>query len=376
MTIDPEHIAVARTEVMNQARLPAWDKINERARDRRLRTRTSFAAVAVILLAIGVTALPAIGGQRGTIAATAEMIPAEANRCAVYAATEKETYVVYGGGRYCARGADFFYARTVDGGRTWQTRRVPAEANCGAAVPTVTPLASGIAVMCRLITHDSGDSWDPTPAGEPPVDAVPPGWMILPYTSVATIDGRLTAIDPATGRSALLAHSLALPGGELALIKDTGWPRLNADGSIWATTSDGAWACGRISLDRGRTWRTVTPAGPQSDLVTLDGRVGYVMKHADGNDAQILRTTDSGRTWHPVANAPRFPELLAIPGGGLIGFGVSSSVGLSADGGRTFHRIDGISGPVERIATGSYVVDHGAAVSDDGVHYQSIQPPR
>ncbi|WP_163511928.1 WD40/YVTN/BNR-like repeat-containing protein [Fodinicola acaciae] len=383
MTVDQEHLTQARRDVMAQAQLPAWERIDQKARNRRRRTRTSFAAAGVALVAVSavgaVDVKAHLDRDRGAIASVAQALPAQTNRCGVYPSSEKEIYVIYSGERSCFAGAVSYLTRTVDGGRTWQTWQVPANVNCDGA-PLVTPLASGTAVMCDLITHDSGETWDTLPAGRPVVEAVPAGWIVLPGTSITRSTGQLTVIDPVTGRRALLAHSLALPGGEELVVTVNGWPRLNSDGSIWAMSSQLALGRGRISLDRGRTWHTVTLPGHRgngtnSELTTYDGRVGYIVADDSEQYVQILRTTDGGRSWQPMARQERSDELLATAAGGLIAMKATGPE-LSTDGGRTFRKLTGVAGVIVRTATGAYFADGSVSVSDDGVHYQRIQPPR
>jgi photosystem II stability/assembly factor-like uncharacterized protein len=253
---------------------------------------------------------------------------------------------------------------TADGGRSWQTRRVPLP-----AVPRDGGFSAELFVFGtrsllvrsggpQSFSPDGGLSWRAAPpsAGSA-LASVPAGW-----TTVSTCPDRtdalapcyrpVAALDPTTGRRHVLVNQPRLAGG---FINDRATTA--HDGSIWVagTEPGNARPAVAVSRDQGRSWRTVPLAAPNTplfgvSLVTHDGRTAYAFVRAQGHPgdgvknglASVWRTNDGGRNWQRVGSAGQPRSLLGVallPDDRLLitteEFG-GTNLRYSADGGRTF----------------------------------------
>lgn len=89
----------------------------------------------------------------------------------------------------------------------------------------------------------------------------------------------------------------------------------------------------------------------------------------------VLRSSDGGRTWTPVAGAPALAVLEWDPAAALVAVAVDGGVHRSRDAGRTWSRTGGTPGSPEAVTVDARggtdvlyvaVADHGILVSRDG----------
>jgi hypothetical protein len=201
-----------------------------------------------------------------------------------------------------------------DGGRTWKLRSTTTVVAgvfgpstllgyASSSTPSSTPGPSW------LVSTDGGRRWAALAADQDPVSAVPPGRFAACFSS-----GRppsqctVYAIDPATGRAALLATQPAITwAGNTTLhaeVQPTGV--LSAGGALWLSGSDPG--TGRsavaVSADGGRTWKTTPLDGCLPDPQLWKDRAGEVFAYCtsarDRNAYLMYRSGDAGRTWQAV----------------------------------------------------------------------------
>jgi len=233
-----------------------------------------------------------------------------------------------------------------------------------APVEWSTPRTSGIAAQLHVTPDDQVTVVDEPTAGQvyastdggrtvqvhrlrpgPPVAAVPPGG-VLDLGSCEMCSGRLTVLDPATGRLRPLARQPAF--GRTTSIR---WLATSGD-VVWVLAESGE--TGRdlataVSLDRGRTWRALPLPGTAASaeviqIFTDGGRGAYVLISRDARPdrrhefTELWRIGDPaapGAAWRRVTPARRPPTaVILVPGqrGVLIGTEDGEAWRLLADG--------------------------------------------
>lgn len=264
------------------------------------------------------------------------------------------------------------YVRTVDGGRTWTTARVPAADTLqfrdvhAADARTAWLLAAGPADMSRIYrTDDAGANWtlqwtNPEPDGfydcidfwdrERGIaygDAVDGGLRVL----VTDDGGRTWRRVPAS------ALPEALPG-EGGFAASGLCVRTRPDGRAWIAAGNAHPARVFFTPDYGRTWAAaVAPveSGGAAGLTAIsmvDDQAGFAfggdLTVDDRRTANVARTSDGGRTWVAAPNVPFDGAVyggLHVPGTNGRALVVVGPKGLatSTDAGDSWTPVDGRS---------------------------------
>ena len=218
---------------------------------------------------------------------------------------------------------------SVDGGRTWTTRALPAThvevvAVLGTEVLQAQALVSSAdPVLPRQLSVDGGRHWAQLQESNEPLATVPAGsspvaWFFQPAdTPIAvrpgqvvtlTADSRsyqVAAVDQTTGTIRPLEHQPPLR-----------WLRVStspAEHGIWASGYDPTTRRPAVSVSRdaGRTWQTTVLAdapvpvtldafpGSAPDVDTADGQIVYatVQVHNDADPYVVFCSLDGGLTW-------------------------------------------------------------------------------
>lgn len=364
--------AAGRAALLEDMHLPEFGTLRGVSR-RRLRTRLlTVAAIAVVaalaLVVGGVRAIRTepIGG--GPIVAKTIDRAGQVGGCAFHPLTEKVIFYVFYADDGCLpdESTGLSYAVTTDGGQHWKLYEAPRD---DPSCIDIVPVGPHDVMMCGYITHDDGVTWVERPGPGPDVAAIPPGWLAIPTSPDRNV---LIAVNPRTGQQARLAN-----GGAIGPSTPSEAPILAPDGSLWVVQRPGYTpGTGRISPDRGRTWRPVVlPAPfqqtPVISMTTTDGRTGYAITTDGPKAAAVFRTTDGGATWSTVRRGVTEPvgaNLLPGPGTAVIGTGASLPT-ISTDGGLSFRPLPGATGSrMERTPLGIYILTR-----DDGTETRQAQ---
>ena len=113
------------------------------------------------------------------------------------------------------------------------------------------------------------------------------------------------------------------------------------DGTLYGVGSSGPEL--RISTDGGENWQTSTATGAVDLAVTDEGILA-------ATEAGLQRSTDGGKTFAPVAEAPVLYSVAAREDGALVGAGVDGAIWSSAADG-TWTRVGSAQGAVQALNT-------------------------
>ncbi|HEV2130978.1 MAG TPA: hypothetical protein VGR27_07745 [Longimicrobiaceae bacterium] len=268
-----------------------------------------------------------------------------------------------------ASGSGGTFARTTDGGATWQADTVPGASALdfrdvhAVDARTTYLLSAGEGERSRIYkTSDGGRSWrlqytNPHPEGFFDGFAFWDAENGIAYSD--PVEGRFLLITTSDGGASwheIPRESLppALPGEAGFAASGTG---IVVQGDhVWFGTGGGAVARIFRSTDRGRTWTAAeTPlrAGAASSgifsLAFWDARNGVAVggDYTERAEARqnVARTMDGGRTWTRIEGAPPRGYRSGVafipgsPGPALVAVGTSGS-DYSPDGGRSWLPID------------------------------------
>lgn len=321
-------------------------ELDRRARRRRLRTVTG--AIVAVALAGGIIAVQAARPARHVSGAPE---PGSTRTFVVelaFADTDRGYAVTMTCPIRVAAAADCRPAlrRTTDGGRSWDSTRVPfGESGYGSDFPRLYVLPGALVLSAdsdghrRWVSTDDGATWRPAPdPGSATVDAADlPGDIVVSdsrYYWTGSNDGGPALVLHADGTAAWLAHQPPHASGVAAI-------QTASDGSLWLVgTADltrgpydpnGVPASVDMSRDHGRTWVSVTlpihTLATSCSLATDDGVTIYVGCPATGQpgaaDATpVYRSTDGGAAWAalgmPQPGLPAWSVLALAPDGSLV----------------------------------------------------------
>ena len=261
-----------------------------------------------------------------------------------------------------ASGANGTIVRSADGGRTWQSLRIPGAEKLdfrdvdGVDANTAYALSIGPGEASRIYkTTDAGASWVEQFVNRDEkafFDAMA-FWDANRGVAVSdSIDGQFVVLTTADGgrtweRVPAAGLPPALPNEGFFAASGTNVATV-APNLVWIAT--GAASESRVlrSSDGGRTWRaakTPLPAGPSSGIFSIafaDAKRGivvggdYKVEAGVGDNAAI--TNDGGATWTLVKGLSGFRSAVAYldrEGQSILAVGPSGS-DISRDGGRTW----------------------------------------
>ncbi|MFD1373403.1 WD40/YVTN/BNR-like repeat-containing protein [Actinoplanes sichuanensis] len=244
-------------------------------------------------------------------------------------------------------------AVSIDGGRTYQHRRVPL-----AEVPPLEGYSADLhAVTAQtVVIEDRGTWWVSLDAGRTwrsapnsvtrTVTAIPAKARLHTHCADPNCDRReLTVIDPATG--------MRLKVGDVPLesVHDSSESTIAPDGTRWISgIARGGAPALAITRDGGRTWSVSRLPKPEKllsgpKLLVGPGKQRYavftVQRHGVKNGfGPLYASTDAGRTWTRIRDGEEQPASItgAIiqPDGQLLIGTERDGPMISADGGRTF----------------------------------------
>lgn len=249
-------------------------------------------------------------------------------------------------GESCTR-----YLSSTQDGSVWTSNAVPLpvpgeHGRVQALGPRTALIQFSDSNTTRYFTDDAGKSWrevSTLPQGDK-VELIPDGALLEikcagdPRPEAGCAHEPVVVVLPDSGRVATLATQPPFQATQSQLIQD-------AAGRWWIAGIDLATGNTMIarSVDRGRSW-DVSPVpwvmlstGVQLSVAT-NGATYYMIVTDQGNLTTILRSSDSGKTWQPVAGErPASVQGAAEvrPDGALV-FRSGSDAYVSRDGGHSF----------------------------------------
>jgi photosystem II stability/assembly factor-like uncharacterized protein len=287
-----------------------------------------------------------------------------------------------------ASGTQGTVIRTADGGRSWQSLRVPDAEQLdfrdidAIDERTAYVLSIGPGEASRIYkTTDAGATWTMQFRNEDPkafYDAMAFAGASAGFAMSDSVDGRFVLIRTTDGRS----WSRLPPGDLPAAIEGEG--AFAASGTNVAIAGENVWFAtthARVvrSTDGGRSWAaasaplaTSASAGIFS-IAFRDARHGIVVggdyKNERGAGGTCAISEDGGATWRAIQGLGGFRSAVAfVPAHGqtVVAVGPSGS-DYSQDGGRTWRAIDGPGFHTLTVVRGGRTVwaagEHGAVAS-------------
>ncbi len=272
-----------------------------------------------------------------------------------------------------AAGRDGAFARTVDGGATWEADTVAGATDLffidvhaiddSTAILLGTSFDGGRAGIYR--TTDGGDTWVQRYANSSPgvfFDGMA-FWDALNGVAFSDpVDGSFLIVTTADGGASwepVPAQNIPPPlPGEAGFAASGTAISVAGDSHVWIGTGGGAFARVLMSSDRGRSWtvaETPLPANASTGIFGLAFRdplngvaVGGNYQAPGDSSSNVLRTRDGGVSWSLVGrsrpNGVRYGAVYARAGDGwaLVAVG-PSGWGYSADDGATWTFLDNLS---------------------------------
>jgi len=278
--------------------------------------------------------------------------------------------------------------KSVDEGATWDLART--EVGGIRAVATVVVYVTKAITGQPIRSDDGGQTWTLT---DSPDDTCPNGFAAQGEKVFAACNGGVYRSDDrgvSWNSASGSAETGALTSNVLGVFVDTSPTAVGADGDIYAYTPNLANAYSpnlRRSSDGGNTWQLLVPQGgglldAPSCVVTEMGALECV-----NNQFGLVRSTDHGETWQPVALPMFFLAGFAQNAGStvyLFSYGDSRSertLARSDDDGLTFQVLEG-SQPyfggakkVQVLRNGHVLNQSGASTSrsvDGGETWQTL----
>jgi photosystem II stability/assembly factor-like uncharacterized protein len=267
-----------------------------------------------------------------------------------------------------ASGANGTVLRTVDGGRTWQTRPVAGAEKLdfrdvdATSERTASVLSTGNGDASRIYkTVDGGATWDLQFTNTDPkgfLDAMAFWNVDRGVVFGDSIDGEFfILLTRDGGRTWSRVPADALPP---ALAGEGAFAASGTNVAVWGSNhvwiGTGAAPQSRVlrSIDGGRTWTiasTPLASGPSAGIFSIafaDANNGIVVggdykKERDAVDNAAI-TSDGGKTWTLVRDLSGFRSVVApVPGARASWLAVGpSGSDISTDGGRTWKPIEGL----------------------------------
>ncbi|HEU5051348.1 MAG TPA: hypothetical protein VFU00_13545 [Gemmatimonadales bacterium] len=263
------------------------------------------------------------------------------------------------------------WARTLDGGRTWQTGRVAGEDSLqfrdvhAVSADSAWLLSAGTGAQSRIYrTTDGGASWlrefvNPEPRGFFDCMSFWDGRRGVVYGD--QVGGRLTVLVTSDGGD---TWSFVPPGALPAALGTEGGFAASGTclvtrpgGHAWIATGNGTSSRVLHSADYGATWSVAeapVPAGVAAGLATITFRddqhgaaLGGPIGSPDARSDNVVVTRDGGRSWRLAGRTPFSGAVYGaayVPGAGgtLVAVSPKGAV-LSRDDGMTWSNIDSLS---------------------------------
>ena len=322
------HFDRLRAEVGDAVRQPDFTTVRRRAGQvRRRRTATASAVfLATVLTATGLGYAVQNRPDHRTAPVTSDVPDDSWPRMTSTTATGKDLYGLLQRCRDC----DPELYASPDAGASWQRRTEPPEPQDagtprdatllavapgtvawreGRTVPVAEALdpASPATPDRWWITSDGARTWRPVTTGTQPVTTVPAGSRPVDCDLLPLPACRVGALDPATGRTALLAHQ---PTGITIEGRWTSQTTVPLGGRLWVPGLDPVTNKPAVatSADAGRTWHThvftaAAPAAPghgaaaRPYVAAGPGATAYVLTARAADVVDAYYTTDGGLTW-------------------------------------------------------------------------------
>jgi photosystem II stability/assembly factor-like uncharacterized protein len=248
-------------------------------------------------------------------------------------------------------------AHTADGGATWVVREVADMDFYNESIFGIVGLSASTALICTgnlvgpgriLKTTDSGRTWttQTTPAQFGSSDSFANFLLAFSATELLCV-GDPTAsnnnyfemyrsVDAGTSWTAVATSTMpAALSDEIAIFSY----KAQVGNHVWFTTT-----AGRVfhSADRGATWSVAASGLATAGSVAFRDALNGLIYNASSRS--LVRTTDGGATWAPVAYTGSAHRVLAaVPGTGqylAVGQGPDAGTALSRDNGTTWTALE------------------------------------
>lgn len=322
---------------------------------------TRVTSAAFVLVAVACSRAPA-AGPAGTPSLARQVSGTTALLQAVSAVSDSVAWV---------SGHQGTYARTLDGGITWQLARVPGADTLqfrdvhALNADTAWLMSAGPGALSRIYhTANGGRTWTLQFTNTEPKAF---------YDCLSFWDARrgLAFSDQVDGR--IVIRTTSNGGGDWTLVPASALPSALPDeggfaasgtclitrpgGRAWIATGNGPRSRVLHTADYGRSWSVAEvpiAAGEAAGLATITFRddrrgaaLGGPLGDADARTDNVVLTEDGGRTWRPGGRPPFSGAVFGaafVPGAGasLVAVGPKGA-GLSRDGGVTWASLDTLS---------------------------------
>lgn len=368
--------------------------VADRARERTVRRRTQFAAIAAVLVVTA--AVPVLRAMPGGDPTADQPTRTAPPTYSVEFADANHGFAI---DRQCDRsGGTCRLLSTSDGGEHWSTHDLPPATSDAAIIGLIALGPERVAIDRlapgldgggeRIYSDDAGQTWQTVPSQDDPqpIEEIPEGGVLggCAGSPEHVSCGELVVAMPDSGQTRALAHQPGLfgmlPG-----------PAPTAEGTWWVSGTDPVSDATvlSVSTDDGRSWRStpmdVPDSRPSSTWAVVEGG-GALYAAVSGTPDRTLdllgvfRSDDGGVTW---ARADRPVEGRPVPG--FVGTPVLTADGLLLNTGRgTYESEPGVGWfiPSEEELSGyvrwtraGYLSDLSSsgdefAVSTDGVEWR------
>jgi hypothetical protein len=390
-----ESLSELRADLRSSLRKPGLPDVAGRARQRSVRRRMQFGAIAaVVVVSVSVPVLRSVPDDHPAA-------PPKGPHYEYQLDFADRTHGYALGSRCGETSCRFRLLASADGGQTWQLRQLPADDGSftGAGLAVLGPAQVSVwrysknadTPAVNAVSDDAGRTW-----GEPQhLTGAPPRAEALPAGALIgqTCIGQGAGGDCQYGVAATTMDNVSVqsPTQPPLLEPDPG-SVATAGGRIWVAGRGytGGWAIS-VSSDRGRTWLTTPldlPGEPSLSggwSVSEQGQVMYLtvigsIGVGPTGLLAIYRSTNKGVTWNSTWRATAVTVRQGVLGGtvttadgDLLVYSTIEGTLVSGDG-RTFRRATHQLPGEVTWTRGGYLSrgsDNSFELSADGVHWRT-----